>query len=290
MTSNLVLWEDQGTALRGREDRRPFATKLVFKKRRALVLKHSKQIIYESHHMSSDDNNAAMKALLIEKVVHRAKQKDGGRTSCPSNQWSIIAQAMLAMTQPGAFDEERAVEVLLSSVRQSFKSSKSFIVPDVCPISASGLEKGENASHKRKYEETTMSKSDSFGAFVAVKSYTQFCLDMTRNLDLKDKSMQIVRQPIETLFPRERGKSTPSEKPRSAQLARLLQSEVGGNWGRVRASITYRAAQKAKGARRGRGIHCSWRHCGNSLIQAGVKLFGLPAPVISVRKRHYCFF
>ena len=133
---------------------------------------------------------------------------------------------MLAMTQPGAFDEERAVEVLLSSVRQSFKSSKSFIVPDVCPISASGLEKGENASHKRKYEETTMSKSDSFGAFVSVKSYTQFCLDMTRNLDLKDKSMQIVRQPIETLFPRERGKSTPSEKPRSAQLARLLQSEL----------------------------------------------------------------
>ena len=184
--------------------------------------------------MSNDDNNVAMKALLVEKVVRRAKQKDGGRTSCPSNQWSIIAQAVVHsffdMPQSGPFEEENAVEAwatrVLSSVRQSFKSSKSFIVPDVCPISASGMEKGENASHKRKYEETTMGKSDSFGAFVSVKSYTQFCLDMTSNLVLKEKSMQIIRQPIEALFPREQGRSTPSEKPRSAQLARLLQSEL----------------------------------------------------------------
>ena len=159
--------------------------------------------------MSNDDNNEAMKALLIDKVVRRAKEKDGGRTSCPSISWSSYADPavygfLLANPEHDPFKNESVVEflatIVLSSVRKAFKSSKSFIVPDVCPISASGIEKGENSSHKRKYEETTMSKSDGFGAFVSVKSYTQFCLYMTSSLDLKEKSLQIVRQPIEALF------------------------------------------------------------------------------------------
>jgi hypothetical protein len=182
--------------------------------------------------MSNDYEDA--KAKLIAEITSRAKIKDGGRTSCPDNRWSISAKAsvgaILSLYPPPNFPhlEDHQVasiaDSVLSSIRESYESLTNIIVPAVSSCSASTM--NDNNSHKRKYERDILKKQDCYGSFVSVKSYTQFCLKMTSSYTLKNRTTEIMKEPIHTLFPREEDRPTALEKPRSAQLARLLQSEL----------------------------------------------------------------
>lgn len=174
------------------------------------------------------------KGELVKQVARRAKQKDGGRTSCSDRIWgqqaSNLLDFALEMIKPEKVDVEKTAEHVLKNVRNIFQTSESHegLLPEITPVSASALDKTDNASQKRKYQKEVLNPDNiNYGAFVSVKAYTQFCMNMTEDYTLREAAQTIMTQDINKLFPRERTKSSgsPSEKPRSLQLTRLLQIE-----------------------------------------------------------------
>ncbi|KAG7348926.1 hypothetical protein IV203_011523 [Nitzschia inconspicua] len=189
-----------------------------------------------------------LKQDFIQRIAKRAKLDDNGATPCPESKWeewaTPIATAYL-LARPGTLetlsdtDVTNCTNIVLQCNASGYQknvignqtTSNQYrsIIPAVCPLPASQMERTSNASQKRKYIKQTLDTDKThYGAFVSVQSYTQFCTKMnSQSFEFQPRSLQILQETIHDLFPRERFKKESSEKPRGVQLCRFLQSELG---------------------------------------------------------------
>ncbi|KAL3929384.1 MAG: hypothetical protein SGBAC_012239 [Bacillariaceae sp.] len=184
---------------------------------------------------SLDDDDESKLNTAVEAIVNRARQlnPNAAASGCPLAVWTMFAWigARVFLDMGMTIDEKiidglasTTLESVLREIQRHTRKKQSRLVPAICSESASIVER--NSSLKRKYEHTILQSEDSFGGFVSVKSYTQFCLQMSTEYEFHKRTNQILQENIGTLFPREKNMTSASEKPRSAQLARLIQAEL----------------------------------------------------------------
>mmetsp|Transcript_2624 Transcript_2624/g.5706 ORF Transcript_2624/g.5706 Transcript_2624/m.5706 type:complete len:118 (-) Transcript_2624:2108-2461(-) len=116
-------------------------------------------------------DKAQRKQQLVGKVADRAQRKCGGRAlCCPEDVWTryatLISLGFLKRDPTDIPDEDIdfMADVVGEAVLEACKSSSSSVgLPGVCPLSASSTDKPADASHKRKYEQTTLAEKRQLG-------------------------------------------------------------------------------------------------------------------------------